>query len=162
MKNLKDIKSIKKTKAFTLMEVLVTIGLMTVITGISMTVFVTLLQKQRVEKDAESAYSYLQRARNQTIAGEEGSQYGVAFGSTTITLFRGTTYIEGDSNVIVFTLLNDTVFQNVSLTGGVSQIYFQKLSGKPSATGTIEVVSRTDATKKEVIIIHASGLTEVQ
>ncbi len=151
-----------KHRAFTLMEILVVVGLMMLISGISIAVLSSLLSKQRVEKDAESAYSYLQSARNQTLVGEAGSQYGVAFATTTITLFKGTSYTQGDPNVVTFTFLNNSVFQNVRLTGGATQVYFNKLSGKPSATGTIEVVSKNDPALKEVIIIHASGLTEVQ
>lgn len=151
-----------KQRAFTLLELVIVSGIMILIAGISMTSLKGLLSEQRVEKDAESAYAYLQRARNQTLVGENGDQYGVAFASTSITLFRGKTYVPGDPNLVTFTFLNNSVFQNVSLTGGVSQVYFSKISGKPSATGTIEVVSKSDTSINEVITIHASGLTEVQ
>lgn len=149
-------------KGFTLLELVVVSGLMMIIAGISMTVLRNILNKQRVEKDAESAYAYLLRARNQTIVGEGGDQYGVAFSSTSITLFRGTTYSTGDPNAVTFTLLNDTVFQNINFSNGSTQLYFKKLTGRPSATGTVEVISKTDSTIRETLIIHASGLTEVQ
>lgn len=155
-------KLFRRSKAFTLIEIIIVIGLMGLIATMSLSVLRNLLNKQRVEKDAESAYSYLQQARNQTIVGEGGLQYGVAFSSTTITLFRGTSYTPGDTNVVTFTLLNNSVFQNVSLTPSGSQVYFQKISGKPSAVGTVEVVSKTNTSIKETIVIYASGLTEVQ
>ncbi len=149
-------------KAFTLMEVMIVIALMLLISSISLGVFRNILSRQKVEKDAEGAYTYLQRARNQTLVGEGGFQYGVSFATTSMTLFKGTSYTPGDPNLVIFTLLNNSVIQNVNLTGGTHQVYFNKISGKPSATGTVEVVSKTDSSIKEVIIIHATGLTEVQ
>lgn len=159
---MKNIQIINKKRGYTILEIVIVCGLMVLVASISMNYLSSLLYKQRVEKDAESAYSYLQRARNQTLVGEADSQYGVAFSSTSITLFSGTTYTAGDPNVVTFTLLNNSVFQNVNLSNGANQVYFKKLSGKPSATGTVEVVSKSNPEIKEVITIHASGLTEVQ
>ena len=127
-----------------------------------MQAFSALTSRQAVEKDTEIIYAVLQNARNRTILGDGNIQYGVKFASSTITLFKGTGYVAGTSTNQVTTFSARSQINSINLTSGTTTIYFSKLTGRPSATGTIEVVLKTNSTNKETIMIYASGLSEVQ
>jgi len=147
---------------FSLMEVVVVTALLALILGVSIKTFSSIIAKQRVEKDTEEAYSLINRARNLTITGSENSEYGVYFATTTIVMFKGKTYNAGAQNNEVYVFRNNSTVSLISLTGGVNYLYFAKVSGRPSATGTLEVMSANQSTLKEVITIYASGLSEIQ
>lgn len=151
-----------RQKGFTLMEIVVVVAISTLLLGISLSAFTGVVNRQTIEKDTENVYAMLQKARNLAIDGVDGSQYGVRFASTTITLFKGTGYSATNPTNQVTSLGAKTEVSWINLTSGTSTIYFSKINGKPSATGTIEIILKSNSTIKEVITIHGSGLSEVQ
>lgn len=153
---------IKQKKAFTLIEVLISISIMAALLGISMSVFRSITDQQSLDKDVEGAMSYLLRAQNQTRTGENNGNYGLYFASTSVTLFQGISYSAGSSTNIVFNFNNRTYMHSISLTGGANQVYFRKLTGAPNATGTVVYRSNGLTNKQKTINIYASGLVEVQ
>jgi prepilin-type N-terminal cleavage/methylation domain-containing protein len=151
-----------KKHGFTLIEVIISISIITILLGISMTVFRALTDQQSLDRDVETAISYLLRARNQTITGENNNTYGVYFASTSVTLFEGTSYAAGSSTNLVFNFNNRTYRYSIALTGGANHVYFKKISGAPHATGTVTYRSSGMTNKQKLIQIYASGLVEVQ
>lgn len=149
-------------RGFTLIEILVVIGIMALISGISFASFKLLVSKQKVEKDTEEAYSMINRARNLTITGSAGSEYGVYFSTTTIIMFSGQTYSPGNAGNEVYVFRNNSTMSIINLSNGSNAFYFKRISGRPSATGTLEVRSVVDNSIREVITIYASGLSEIQ
>jgi prepilin-type N-terminal cleavage/methylation domain-containing protein len=147
--------------AFTLIELLIVIALMAVLFQISITVFFSITKHQSLDKDVETAYSYLLKARNQTINGEAGRNYGVRFASTSITLFQGTTYSSA-STTAVYDFANKSYLDSIELSGGTYDVYFQKITGSPSATGTLIFKISSDSIIQKSMTIHGSGLVEVQ
>jgi prepilin-type N-terminal cleavage/methylation domain-containing protein len=152
----------KIKKGFTLIEILITISILTLLLGISMTAFSALTDQQSLDRDVETAISYLLRARNQTITGENNNNYGVYFASTSVTLFEGTAYAAGSSTNLVFNFNNRTYMETISLAGGANQVYFKKISGAPHATGTVTYRSSGLTNRQKLIRVYASGLVEVQ
>lgn len=150
------------TRGFSLMELMVVIAISVLLMGISLGVFSALTQKQIVEKSTENVYAVLQEARNKTILGENGSQYGVRFASSSITLFQGSAYNPSSASNITTVLNPRTEISSINLTGGATTIVYSKLSGQPNATGTIQVILKSNSTLLETITIHGSGLSEVQ
>ncbi len=148
-------------RAFTLFELVVVVAIMSILFQISITAFFSMTKHQSLDKDVESAYSYLLKARNQTINGESGMSYGVRFSSTSVYLFQGTAYTVG-STTAVYEFANKTYMDTISLSGGAYDLYFRKLTGAPSATGTIIFKISTDSTLQKRMLIHGSGLVEVQ
>lgn len=149
-------------RGFTLIEVLISISIMALLLGISMSVFRALTDQQSLDRDVETVISYMLRAQNQTRAGEKNSNYGVYFASTSVTLFEGTVYSAGTPTNLVFNFNNRTYMHATALTGGGNQIYFKKISGAPHATGTVTYRSNGMTSKQKLIQIYASGLIEVQ
>jgi hypothetical protein len=118
------------------------------------------LSKTRVlEKDAVITLSYIEKARNQTISAAYGNTYGMKFASTTVTIFPGTTYTSGNASNTVYSLGAQTNISSINLSNATTTFYFQKITGKPTATGTIMF---TNSGNTKSIIINSAGLAEVQ
>lgn len=146
---------------FTLIEMLVVVFLMVLLFQISITAFFGITKQQSLDKDVETAYSLLLKARNQTINGESGLHYGVRFASTSISLFQGTVY-SAASTTAVYDFSNRTYLDSIDLSGGTYDVYFQKITGAPSATGTLIYKISSDEGVQKRMIINGSGLVEVQ
>lgn len=148
-------------RGFTLFELIIVVVIMSILFQISITTFFSITKQQSLDKDVESAYSFLLKARNQTINGESGRSYGVRFASTSIILFQGTAYSVA-STTAIYEFANKSFMDSISLTSGVYDVYFRKITGAPSATGTVIFKISTDDTLQKRMIIHGSGLVEVQ
>ncbi len=151
----------KKDKGgFTLMEILVVIGISALILTATITTFSAMGDMQSLDKDIEVAESYLIRAKNQTVNARSGIQYGVHFASSTVTLFDGTVYSAGSSTNSVYRLSNKSEISLIGLSGQ-SIVSFEEVTGKPSATGTVTFRLRSNPSVTKSLIIHATGLVEV-
>jgi prepilin-type N-terminal cleavage/methylation domain-containing protein len=146
-------------KGFTAMEILVVLAIFLLLVSVSLTAFYGRKQVANIDRDAENVLTYLQKARNQTVSSVDNSSFGVRFSSSTAVLFKGTSYT-ASSTQSTFSYGSGVVV-SVSLAGGATQLYFQRLTGEPSATGTITFTSNTSTTSKS-IIIRATGLAEIQ
>lgn len=147
-------------KGFTIVEALIGVAILAVIAALSVTTFVNVANYQALEKDADSALSYIQKARNMALNSNEFSQYGVRFASTSISIFQGTTFSTA-STTMVYNLSSRATISSVNLSNGSRDIYFNKLTGKPNATGTVTFKSKSGTTTK-VLIIYGTGISELQ
>lgn len=133
---------------------------MVLIFGISITFFSSITKQQSLDKDLENTYSYIERARNQTVTGEGATNYGVHFASTSITMFTGKTYTANATSNVMFEFNNKTYLHSTSMNG--YDMYFKKVTGEPSATGTLIYKSRLDSNLSKTLTIYGSGLVEVR
>ncbi len=86
-------------------------------------------------------------------------QYGVHFTDSKVTLFAGSSYVPDDTNNRDFTVNASDSTLSVNLTGGGSDVIFQKLSGETVDDGTV-TLSSTLRTK--TVTIYKTGLIEIQ
>jgi prepilin-type N-terminal cleavage/methylation domain-containing protein len=146
-------------RAFTIIELLIVIGILGLIAVIAIPSFATLNSNQALEKDTHSVVAYLDDAKSRTLASRNSSQYGVRFASTTITLFRGSTFNAADPENLVFYLNSTTYIKTATLTGGALDVVFSRLTGEANQTGTI-VVASTRATTTRTVTIYKTGAIE--
>ena len=123
---------------FTLIELLVGVTIIGMIVAFTVRGFQEYARYQQYDQVVGSVLGTLNDARVQGRAAESGVAHGVKFFTSSIVTFNGATYSAGAST-------NDTyTFQNVrltpALTGGATQIVFDALTGRPSATGTVTIV----------------------
>ncbi len=147
-------------KGFTLIEVLVSIAIIFILAGISTSVFYQKYRTVTVDKDVTNVISYLDKARNQTIDAVDASSFGISFSSTTVNLFEGT--VSNSSTIKTTYTISPDVTMTYALTGGASQVYFNRLTGEPSVVGTITLTSKVNNSYTTTIVIRATGLAEVQ
>lgn len=142
------------------MEVLVVLGVITLIVGIVFSSFSSFQKSKSVTSDAETVVEVLRQARNETLASKNSNAYGVYFETNSMTIFVGPTYSTGNSTNRVIALPSNNTNLTTSIFGGVSYVLFQKISGETNQSGTI-TVSSTGATNTKTVTIYKTGVVEM-
>jgi prepilin-type N-terminal cleavage/methylation domain-containing protein len=146
-------------KGFTLIEIVIVIGILGVLSTISMVTFISFKNTQGINKDSEAIVEMLQQARTQTLSSQNASVYGVHFGTTSVTLFAGSTYSAGVATNEVYNFLSADTVLSVTLTGGGNDVIFSRLTGETTQNGTI-VISSTSATITRTVSVFKTGVIE--
>ncbi len=147
-------------KGISVLEIIIGIALVTIITAVALAPLRKYKASVTVRTQAESIASVLSEAKVKTLASVNSTQYGVHFTSTTYTLFPGATYSSSNSQNIVSTL-SDATLTSITLTGGGSDVLFDRLLGTTSAYGTIVITSTKDSTQVKTITVTKSGAVSV-
>lgn len=147
----------KNNTGFTFIEVLITVAILGVLLIVVVPQFSKIKERQVLKNGAEEVVSSLDKARSQTLASLNSDVYGVRFESARVIIFKGTTYSSGAAGNEIIDIVSPATITNVTL-GGVSStsgaMYFNRLTGSPSATGTITVATPN---LSKIITISATG-----
>ncbi len=131
--------SMERTSAgFSLIEILVVLTIMAIIGIFAITGFKDYARFQQYDASVATAKSTFIDARVRARSAKFDQSYGVKILTNSLVVFRGSTYSAGASTNETVALTG--VKLSRSLTGGTDQIVFSKLTGLPSATGTITIV----------------------
>lgn len=142
------------------MELLIIIAALGIMTSIAVLKFSSIKERQSTENATADIVTTLNKASAKTLASIGSSPYGVHFESGAIVIFTGTAYpgsLNASGNETYTTISSPASITNVTLNGvsGTSgELYFNRLTGIPSKTGTI-TVSTPEYSK--VITIGATG-----
>ena len=146
----------RERSGFTIIEIVVSIAIIGIIAAIS-TVGLRNWQESAARKvAAQDVYQKLRTAREKTLGSDGDTVYGVRIESTSVTLFSGYAYMAGAPGNIVYDF-ESGVTATSSLRG--RNIVFERLTGRPSATGTVYVRSR-DGNATNTVILYGSGLVD--
>jgi prepilin-type N-terminal cleavage/methylation domain-containing protein len=126
-------------RGFTLIEILLVIAILVILVSVTLPKFAEMRAHQVLRAAVEDITSVLNKARSQTLASLESSEYGVHFEADSVTIFKGDTYSVSDPDNQVIDIVSPASISSISLTGGTSNIYFARLTGAPSATGSVTV-----------------------
>jgi len=137
--------------------------MLVVVAGIGLLVAIVLPQfsksreQQVLKSGVEDTLSSIDKARTETLSSLNSSTYGVHFQSDKVIIFQGTSYTGGNANETV-NIVTPARISNVTL-GGVSgssgDVYFNRLSGSPSTTGTVTL---STSSFSRIITISATGV----
>jgi Tfp pilus assembly protein FimT len=148
-------------KGFTLIELLVIIGIMSVLLALSATAFRVFQKESDLINSAEEIINTLRLAQNKTLASEGTSQWGVYFSTTTepneYILFKGMNYASRVPASDEIHKLKKTVRISAINLAGKNEIVFERVSGKPSQSGSISLELKTNPLKSKTIYIESSG-----
>ncbi len=121
----KNIKS-SNSKGFTLLELMIVIGLIVIFTALTIPYGMQFYDSRVLQGETTSVFNVLERARVHAVSGKEDSDWGIDFSSPgEYHLLKGSNCDTGE------------VFQTFSITSGVeidtdiSCIIFEKNTGKP-------------------------------
>ena len=148
-------------KGFTLIEILIAVGIMALLFGLSAQPLLTFYRNIRFQGAVENVLTMLDEARKSTLSSYNSSQYGVHFETNRVVLFRGATFTEPNPENEEYNFSDIIEISTISLAGGVDDVIFERISGETSATGTIEVSLLAGSTTSKLITVHGSGLVEV-
>ena len=141
-----------------MVEILIVLSIMVVLSVVSISTYLSLRDKQSVQKDADSIVSVLQKAQGMSSNRKNDSSYGVKIASSTITTFSGSSYATG--NVLSkYTLEKNVKISSVDLSSHETEIVFMKITGNPLATGTITLGT---SVYKKIVTIYGTGIIELK
>jgi prepilin-type N-terminal cleavage/methylation domain-containing protein len=138
---------------FTLIEVLLSVAILTLLTGLSLPVYESFVRRNDLDLTAQTIASTIRRAETYARGVNEDSTWGVRFTSPTTTLFKGTTYATRDATYDEIV----TIPNSMTMTG-TSEVVFSKLSAIPNTTASIDLNSTTNDTR--TITVNAGGAVE--
>ncbi len=148
-------------KGITIIEFFVIIAAIGVLVLIVLPQFSKTRENQVLKSGVQDALSSIDKARSQTLSSLNSSEYGVHFQSDKVIIFKGKVFSSGASGNETIDIITPASISNVTL-GGVSgtsgDMYFNRLSGAPSTTGTITV---STSSYSKVITIFATGVASV-
>lgn len=147
MKNIAN----NSTAGFSLIEVLVAIGIFVLMLSISLPYLGSFYRDQNVGAHCKKVRQALYRSEYRSIAGERGVPWGVHITSGNYTLFAGETY---SSRLTQFDETN-TLPNSMTYTG-LSEVLFSQYEGIPSAEGTVSILLNGETSP--CVTVSSAGL----
>ncbi len=141
-------------QGITILEVMIVLSVIAILIAVITPQFSKMRENQTVKNAVADVISTLSRARSMTLASIDSSAYGVHFESGHAIIFKDISYSAGAPENEIVDITSPATISNISLTGGGSDVYFNRLSGAPSKTGTV-TISSTNFSK--IITISATG-----
>ncbi len=155
-------KCLNEKLGLTLLEVIVAIAIILLVLGLMIFSLANFRRTQLLSGTTEQLIGLLNEARSRTISAVDGAQHGVHLTSNRAQLFQGAAYSGG---TIKQTLDLDSALTLTWFLGGsagVSDIIFQKLTGKTGQYGTTTLSLTFDSSKNRVISIESTGLVQLK
>lgn len=151
------LKNSKYITGFTLIELLVVV----IIAGLLVVLIFSSLIEYRDTQIAKAAVaevtSIIKETRQKTVAAETTTQFGVHIATSSLIVFEGSVYNSSNSTNKTFAVPGMSL--RAQLSNGSITLIFTRLTGEPSATGTIDIgYARLNSTT--TITIKEAGLIE--
>jgi prepilin-type N-terminal cleavage/methylation domain-containing protein len=147
----------KQKAGFTLVEILVVITIIVIIAAVSMVGFRNYASFQQFNQAASDVQFVIAKAQQQARSAEGDTSHGIKFTPTSTTAFRGVAFVFSHPQNVLFE--HRLVTLQYDLTGGTDVLVFSRLTGLPSATGTVTVVG-TRYAATTTIEITATGVIQ--
>jgi Tfp pilus assembly protein FimT len=148
-------------KGITAFELIIVFAILGIILTITIPQFAKTREQQVVKAAVQDVLSSIDRARSDSLSSLDSSEYGVHFESDQIIIFKGMVFSAGAGDNIIVSITSPATISNVTF-GGVSassgNVYFNRLSGAPSTTGTITISSPNYS---KIITILPTGVASV-
>lgn len=145
---------------FTLIEVMLSIGIIALLAGISIPSANLFLSRNEVGVESVKIADSLRRARGQAMAGQEDSAWGVHFTATQYTVFKGASYSSSDPLNDYSDMPGVLTLGAITINGGGSNIIFNRIKGDTSTYGTTTV--QNDAGDSKTIVVNQEGTINIQ
>ena len=135
---------------FTLIEVLLSVALLSLIIGIGAPVYQALQVRNDLDIATNTVTQLLRRAQVLSQAAEGDISWGVSIQSGAITLFRGTSFAARDASF-------DETFDlpGSIVPSGLGEVVFAKFLGVPQTTGTVTLTASINEVR--TITINEKG-----
>lgn len=145
-------------KGFTLIEILLALAIVALLAAVGINSFSNFNAQEALQIETDKIVSLLARARSQTLSAKDGRAYGVHFEERTAALFRGGSYHASDAGTVTQTLHSAVQISSIALSGGGSEVVFQKLTGATAQSGTVTLALVRNPGMTQVITIAATGI----
>ena len=141
----------KKTRGFSILEVILTIVIMSVLVGLAATYYSNSQIRADVNSQAANIIHYLRLAQSNAASGLNNANHGLHFEASSYTIFEGELYNNNDPENVKIDLPSTITINGINLDGGGHDVIFLKATGETDNFGTITLNSA--AINKTVTII---------
>ena len=142
-------------KGFTLLEVLVVITILLVIATFSMFAIQNYAHQQQLQAAEQTLTTAFREARQKTVAAESDTNFGLLFSTSTVVRYEGQDSTVAPESYETIDMTNVTL--SAVFSDGSNEISFARLTGRPSATGTIMLQSM-QTTAERLFYVTDTGL----
>jgi prepilin-type N-terminal cleavage/methylation domain-containing protein len=149
-------------KGFTLIEIILAVAILLIIASIIIKSYSQFNKNVSLKTEVGRIASLIYRAKSDTISSRGGMQYGVHFESNKVVLFQGDIYSSGASTNENFPLSQSLSISAIILTGGGSDLVFQRLTGTTATPGSITVKLDGVGGASSVLSISGNGIVTIQ
>ena len=157
---MRNLKFNKRSKAFTLLEIIIVVGITAVLAGVSITYYASQKGSKTLDAAAQEITGYLRYAQRKSIAQQEGKQWGVHFenpasGRGSYSLYTGATY----SSPVETRYLPAGIEFQIPSSNSSSTISFDKLTGSFSETYK-QITIENDQGETNTVLACSQGIIE--
>lgn len=135
------------------MELLVVLGILTIIASMTFYFFGRATKQNVLEKDISSLTALIRNARLLSVASKDASAFGIHIETGKAVLFEGNSYVAGGANEKVFEFSRDVYLSSYSLNLVSPDIVFSRLTGKTLNYGSITLSLRDNSTSTTITIL---------
>lgn len=143
-------------RGFTLLEILISISVLTLISGMALVSFVNSRNVREAVVSGQDIISVLRLAQSKSIGGEDNSAWGVHLEQGQAVLFRGTSYA-GATFTQNFPVPARLEIADITLTGGGSDVIFKRITGRTDQAGSFTARIRSATSVAFSVSIDGSG-----
>jgi prepilin-type N-terminal cleavage/methylation domain-containing protein len=147
-------------KGMTLIEILAVIAIISIIASLAVLNLSKFRNARTLQNTTEDVVSFLNLARNNTIASLNSNNFGVHFEEDRMILFEGLNYdsLAQSNQEIVFESSVKVKSNGINLNGGGNDVIFKKISGDTLNYGTIILELNSDESTFRTITINQLGV----
>lgn len=148
-------------RGFTLIEILVVLGIVAVLASATTSAFSRYTKAQLIESETARVVALFADAQARALAARDNEPHGIHLATSTVVLFKGSTYTPGANENYELGLHPQVNITDISLASGGSDIVFKRISGATEESGSIEI-SLLDGSRSKTITIDRSGIAYVE
>lgn len=150
-----------KPRGISILEVVVAISIITLMSVLVYAPFNDFRAQKTLDASVEKILSAFSQAHLDTISSKNNNQYGVHIAAGEVVYFTGPTYATGTATNLIFTLPPAIEIYSISLTGGGSDVLYQRLSGATNQNGTFKLRPKGRVSPVTTITVNKTGATSI-
>lgn len=152
-----------KIKGLTLVDLILTLGLFSLVVGGTTVILSDFLNRSQLQNTSQSIVDHLRRAQGFAMIRYQNSNWGVHFDAAAaqFTLFKGAVFATRDPAFDESENLPDSLtLQSITLNGGGNDVIFNQVLGSTSQNGSL-IIREPLANHEITLTINPYGQLEV-